>query len=161
LAVVVVALGAPAAGAQTPPMTIPPPPPIAGDLVPGAADSLRGLAGGELGFGKIGDSYYLRVNVGTELDFGKIGLGIQAPFTLRPRPFFAHHSLPTNLAFGLPVLADAFAPVGTPGPVPTSGHEPSMANEAAVVLGFDVEFAVLKSKIVDVIPYSDYNHILG
>jgi len=59
------------------------------------------------------------------------------------------------------VVSDAFAPVGTAQAVRTSGHEPSFANEAAVVLGIDVEFAILRTKVIDLIPYTDFNHIAG
>jgi hypothetical protein len=79
---------------------------------------------------------------------------------VRPVSFFAPESYANNLAVGLTLIGDAYAPVGQAGPR-TSGHEPSMANQAMGILGFDVEFAVLRTKIIDVIPYTDINHILG
>ena len=36
-----------------------------------------------MGFGKIGDDYYLKFMLATELDFGKIGFGIQVPLNLK------------------------------------------------------------------------------
>lgn len=39
-------------------------------------------AGAALGFGQIGEDYYLRLNVGFEMNLGKIGLGVQAPLNI-------------------------------------------------------------------------------
>jgi hypothetical protein len=245
----------------------PPIPPV--PVGPGEADAFKGMAGGDLGFGRIGGDYYLRLNLGTELDFGKVGVGIQVPLNfrlsdrtrngdtslnttlrkedwdevadyariiryfryghpsdtfyvrigelygatighgtivnsyynsinldiyklgvqlnvntdfggvqtlmdnlfqpslfgarvyVRPVAFFDKDSYANNLAIGLTVMADAFAPTGVIGPMQTSAHEPSVANDAAAVMGVDIEFAVVRSKVIDVIPYTDLNHIFG
>jgi hypothetical protein len=50
--------------------------------VPGPAGGGGGAVGGGLGFGKIGDSYYARLNLGFELNLGQIGIGVQAPLNL-------------------------------------------------------------------------------
>jgi hypothetical protein len=260
------------AGAQTAPAV----PPVPVPMPEGTPDAMRGMAGGDLGFGKIGGDYYFRLNLGTELEFGKIALGIQVPLNfrlsnrclpspvpggpedcslnttlrkedwdevadyvrvvryfrygrpsdpfyarlgelhgatfghgtilnsyynainldtyklgiqlnvntlyggaqtlmdnlvqpglfgarlyVRPVSFWAPDSYANNLAVGLTLIGDAYAPVGQPQATRTSGHEPSMSNSAMGILGVDVEFAILRTKIIDVIPYSDVNHILG
>ncbi|HWO94296.1 MAG TPA: hypothetical protein VNL92_05985, partial [Dehalococcoidia bacterium] len=138
------------------------------------------LHGATFGHGTVLNAYYNAIN----LDLYKLGVqinvntdygGVQtvmdnlfqpnlfgARVYVRPMSFFDKASYANNLAIGMTVLADAFAPVGTPPPTTSrSGHEPPLPTEAAVVLGVDVEFAVLRTKMLDVIPYTDFNHILG
>jgi hypothetical protein len=253
--------------AQTPTV-----PPVNANVIAtaaGAAAGMTGSAGGDLGFGKIGDAYFLRLNIGTELDFGAIGVGLQIPLNIRvsdrcagqdcpfnsrlrredwdeiadyariiryfrygrpsdpfylrlgelwgatfghgtilsgyynsinldlyklgvqvnvntvyggvqtmmdnlmrpsvlgfrgyvrPVSFWDPKSYANNLAVGVTLMMDAFAPAGPVGADRTSGSGLSTAEETAAVLGFDVEFTVLQSKVIDVIPYTDINKLFG
>jgi hypothetical protein len=139
------------------------------------------LFGATFGHGTIVNAYYNAIN----LDIYKLGVqlnvntdygGVQtlmdnlfqpslfgARVYVRPVSFWSKDSYANNLAVGLTLIGDVFAPVGMPPPGTTRGdaHEPTLPTEAMGILGFDVEFAVLRSKMIDVIPYTDYNHIFG
>lgn len=90
------------ARAQVP--VIPAPPSTSGTSVPPVAASVggavagaggfSGMAGGDIGFGKLGDAYFLRLNIGTELRFDKIAVGLQIPLNIRLEDRCGNFALP-------------------------------------------------------------------
>ena len=98
-----------AAAAQVPLIPVPPTAPLTSPTVPpvnatldgalGSAGGFSGMAGGDIGVGRMGDAWFMRLNIGTELDFGKIGVGFQVPLNIRLQDRCDGRMLPEGCAF--------------------------------------------------------------
>ena len=97
------------AAAQVPLIPVPPTAPLTSPTVPpvnatldgalGSAGGFSGMAGGDIGVGRMGDAWFMRLNIGTELDFGKIGVGFQVPLNIRLQDRCDGRMLPEGCAF--------------------------------------------------------------
>lgn len=138
-----------------------------------------------LGHGTIVDSYYnntmvdhFRLGVQFDVNFKYGGVEtvmdnifspnfIGARAYVRPVSFFKPKSYANNLAIGFTLVSDIFAPLalqkdpsGTL--MVTSSNLPAVKETGGLtIFGVDIEFQVLKHKLIDIIPYTDFNHIIG
>jgi hypothetical protein len=60
-----------------------PPPELAPQMQQAASEEMGGLLDGRLGFGAVGEDYFVTINVGTAFHWSKLGVGVQIPLRLR------------------------------------------------------------------------------